>query len=58
MPKYFKYYSLFHCLLKTASNLRSLQGGLEGLDFEARSTALISINNIMWRKSLQILDIT
>ena len=44
------------CLLKTASNLRSLHVGLEGLDFETLSTAMISINNIMWRETLENLS--
>ena len=42
------------CFLKSFSNLRSLHLGLEGLDLEALSTALTSIN--MWSQSLLILS--
>ena len=50
--------TVLNCLLKTASNLHSLHVGLEGLDFEAHSRALIAINDIIWRKTLQTLDMS
>ena len=50
--------TVLDCVLRTTTNLRSLHIGLEGLDIEDPylSTALISINNSLWRKSLQTLD--